>query len=148
MNNYSGNVMKIDKITGAITRTSQQPLGLYTYSDFTGYQLRKFTAPRGTYFKDFKGCQTDSEWRKLTWDADVPPNTLVQVYVRVANLVSDLPTAMRYGPFNTSPADLVAAMVPKGLFMRVEFVLSSTDGKASPALKSFSVVWACGGSIN
>jgi hypothetical protein len=148
INNSSGNAMRIDNITGGITRTKQQPGGLYTYSDFTGYQLRKFTAPRGTYYKDFKGCATDSEWRKVIWDADVPPNTQVQVYVRVANTAADLPMAMRYGPFTTSPADLAAANVPKGLYFRVEFVLSSSDGKATPVLKSFRIVWACGGVIN
>lgn len=148
INNSSGNAMKIDNITGGVTRTKQQAAGLYTYSDFTGYQLRKFTAPRGTYYKEFKGCGIDSEWRQVIWDADVPTNTTLQVYVRVADLASDLPTAMRYGPFTTSPADLLAAMVPKGLFMRLEFVLSSTDGQTTPVLKSYRVVWACGGAIN
>jgi hypothetical protein len=148
VNNSSGNVMKIDKVTGGITRTAQQPGGLYTYSDFTGYQLRKFTAPRGTYSKDFKGCSTDAQWRQIIWDADVPANTTVQVYVRVANLMADLPTAMRYGPFTTSPADLLGAMVPKAQYIRVEFVLSSTDGMTTPVLKSFRIVSACAGVIN
>ena len=140
--------MKIDKVTGAITRTAQQPGGLYTYSDFTGYQLRKFTAPRGTYLKDFKSCGPDAQWRQVIWDADVPANTMVQVYVRVANTMADLPTATRHGPFTTSPADLIAALVPKGQFMRVEFVLSSTDGMTTPVLKSFRIVSSCSGIIN
>jgi len=148
VNNMSGNVMKIDKVTGAITRTAQQPAGLYTYSDFTGYQLRKFTAPRGTYMKDFVGCGFVAEWRQVSWDADVPPNTKVEVYVRVANTAAGLASAMRYGPFMTSPANLVAAGVPKGQYLRVEFVLISADGLATPALKSFKLASACSGMIN
>jgi len=56
-------------------------------------------------------------------------------------------TATRYGPFSTSPADLAAAGVPKAEFMRLEFLLSSGNGTSSPALKSFSVVWSCEGTI-
>ncbi len=148
VNNSSGNVMKIDKVTGTITRTAQQPAGLYTYSDFTGYQLRKFTAPRGSYRRDFKGCGPEAQWRQVIWDADVPVNTSVQVYVRVANQVADLPTAPRFGPFTTPPADLIGAMVPKAQHLRVEFVLSSTDGMTTPVLKSFRIVSACAGTIN
>ncbi len=148
VNNMSGNVMKIDRVTGAITRTAQQPAGLYTYSDFTGYQLRKFTAPRGTYFKDFRGCGADAQWRQVVWDAVTPANTKVEVYVRVAATAAALPTATRFGPFVASPVDLVAAGVPKAEFFRVEFVLSSTDGMATPVLRSFRIVSACAGLIN
>ncbi|MHB8872974.1 MAG: Vgb family protein [Myxococcaceae bacterium] len=148
-NNYSGNAMRIDKNTGAITRTTQQGAGLYTYSDFTGYQLRKFTSPRGTYRKDMRGCSADTTWKSVVWDASVPPNTSVKLYVKVASTADGLnsSTATRYGPFTTSPADLAAAGVPKAEYMRLEFQLSSANGTSSPALKSFSVVWSCEGTI-
>lgn len=150
VNNYSGNVVKVDKVTGAITRTQQQPSGLYTYSDFTGYQLKRFTAPRGIYRKDFVACDETGEWLSVTWDATTPPNTAVRVYVKVANTQADLnnTATMRYGPFSTSPADLKAAGVPKGKFFRVEFELTSSNGTSTPVLKSFSVKWSCRGIIN
>jgi hypothetical protein len=147
VNNYSGNAMRVNKTTGAITRTAQQKAGLYTYSDFTGYQLRKFTAPRGTFKKDMTGCDPQTTWRSVTWDAEVPANTRLQLYVKVANTLADLNNSAttRYGPFELSPADLVTAGVPKGHYLRVEFVLLSSNGKSTPVLKSFNVVWQCGG---
>lgn len=147
VNNYSGNVTKVDQMTGAITRTAQQPGGLYTYSDFTGYQLRNFTAPRGTYRRDFEACANDNQWRELTWDAVVPANSTLQVFVKAANTVAELnaTTLVRYGPFTTSPVDLIAAGVPQSRFLRVEFVLRSVDGQTSPVLRGFNVKWLCGG---
>jgi streptogramin lyase len=147
VNNYSGNASKIDNATGAITRTAQQPGGLYTYSDFTGYQLRNFTAPRGTYRKDFTACGPDNDWKELTWDAAVPPNTSLQVFVKAANTLADLANTglVRYGPFTTSPVDLLVAGVPRTQYLRVEFVLRSVDGQSTPVLRSFNVKWLCGG---
>ncbi|MDP1828562.1 MAG: hypothetical protein Q8L48_35175 [Archangium sp.] len=147
VNNSSGNASKVDNVTGAVTRTPQQPPGLYTYSDFTGYQLRNFTAPRGTYRKDFEACDADNEWRTLTWDALTPPNTSIQVFVKAANTQAELAssTLVRYGPFSTSPVDLVNAGVPRTKFLRVEFVLRSVDGQSTPVLRGFNLVWLCGG---
>jgi streptogramin lyase len=147
VNNYSGNVTKVDQMTGAVTRTAQQPGGLYTYSDFTGYQLRNFTAPRGTYRRDFEACANDNQWRELTWDAVVPANSTLQVFVKAANTLAELnaATLVRSGPFTTSPVDLIAAGVPQSRFLRVEFVLRSVDGQTSPVLRGFNVKWLCGG---
>jgi hypothetical protein len=147
INNQSGNASRVDNMTGAITRTPQQPAGLYTYSDFTGYQLRNFTAPRGTYRKDFEACDADNTWQSLTWDALTPANTTLQVFVKAANTLADLnsTTLVRYGPFTTSPVDLVQAGVPRTRFLRVEFVLRSVDGQTSPVLRGFDLKWQCGG---
>ena len=147
VNNGSGNASKIDNATGAVTRTPQQPAGLYTYSDFTGYQLRNFTAPRGTYSKDFEACDADNVWRMLTFDVLTPPNTSVQVFVKAANTVPELNSTalVRYGPFTTSPTDLVQAGVPRTKYLRVEFVLRSVDGQSTPVLRAFNVTWLCGG---
>ena len=77
-------------------------------------------------------------------------NRYTQVFVKVANTPAGLnaTTLTRYGPFITSPTDLVAAGVPVGKHLRVEFVLTSADGISTPALRSYSVVWKCAGSIN
>lgn len=150
VNNYSGNAIRVNRTSGDVLRTSRQPGGLYTYSDFTGYQLRKFTAPRGTYRHTFEGCGDEAEWLQVLWDADTPLGTSLQVYVKVANAVADLDNNAipKYGPFTTSPADLKGAGVPKGKFLRVEFVLISQDQKTTPVLKSFNVKWSCMGIIN
>lgn len=146
VNNSSGNMVRIDNTTGAVLKSTQQDPGLYTYSDFTGYQLRNFTAPRGVYRRDFEGCGEDSEWRTLTWDASVPPNTTLSVTVRVANTIAELslPGAARYGPFTTSPVDLQAQGVVKRKYLRAEFTLSSADRVTTPVLRSFQVTSFCG----
>jgi streptogramin lyase len=150
VNNYSGNVMKVDKTTGSVTRTAQQETGLYTYSDFTGYQLRNYTAPHGSWQRDFEGCADVNTWLTLNWVATVPANTQVQVYVRVADTQADLSnTAIaKYGPYTTGPIDLDAAGVPHKRFLRVFFELTSNDGLGSPTVKSLNLSWNCDGMIN
>ena len=123
-------------------------MGLYTYSDFTGYQLRNFTAPLGSFRQTFSApeCGPDTIWRYLVWDAVVPPKTSIQAFVTVANLQADLTNPLlRKGPFTSSPADLRAAGVPKGRYLRVEFVLRSDDRQSqlTPKLKSFDVNYEC-----
>jgi hypothetical protein len=146
VNNMSGNVMRIDKVTGAVLKTAQQPPGLYTYSDFTGYELRNFTAPRGTYTKDFTGCPGGTTWELLSWDASTPPNTSLTAFVKVGYTVAELadPTNMRYGPFTTSPVDLTTLGLPTNRpLMRVTFELATTDGVSTPVLRSFNLKWSC-----
>lgn len=149
VNNSSGNMVRIHNTTGAVLKSSQQPAGLYTYSDFTGYQLRNFTAPRGTFRRDFEGCSEEAEWRLLQWDAQTPPNTTVSVIVKVANTLAELslPTAPRYGPFTTSPVDLRAQGVVPRKYLRVEFTLASADRLTTPVLRSFQVSSFCGAMI-
>jgi hypothetical protein len=148
VNNRSGNALRIHRDTGEILRTGQQNAGLYTYSDFTGYQLRNFTAPQGTYRQTFVSpdCGIDTIWRFVVWDAVVPTKTSLQVYVTVSNDLNELSNpALRKGPFTTSPADLRTAGVPKGRYIRVEFVLKSDDrqNQGTPKLKSFDVNYEC-----
>lgn len=147
VNNYSGNAMRVHRDTGEVLKTAKQGGALYTYSDFTGYQLRKFTAPRGTYTHTFTGCGPDTAWKIVTWTADTPPGTQIQVYVKVADSIPELGlmSTPRYGPFTSSPADLESSLVPKKPYLRVEFVLTSNDGMTTPVLKGFNVKWGCGG---
>ncbi|MEN9799960.1 MAG: hypothetical protein RL653_3657 [Pseudomonadota bacterium] len=144
INNYSGNAVKVDRTTGAVLRTAQQSAGLYTYSDFTGYQLRRFTAPRGTWRQVLQGCGPNTKFLSLDWSAQVPTGTGVAAYVRSASSVAGLAAAQRFGPFSTSPADLQAAGVPNGSVLQVEFLLTSaSSGGATPVLQGFHVSWSC-----
>jgi hypothetical protein len=148
VNNRSGNAMRISRDSGEILRTAQQSQGLYTYSDFTGYQLRNFTAPLGSFRQTFTSpeCGTETIWRYLVWDAVVPPKTSIQAFVTASNDQGELTNpALRKGPFTSSPADLRAAGVPKGRYLRVEFILRSEDRQSqlTPKLKSFDVNYEC-----
>jgi hypothetical protein len=153
VNNYSGNAMKVDRNTGAVTKCQQQPPGscLYTYSDFTGYELRHFTAPRGTYQQDFQGCGPQTSFLTLSWDATQnPPTTQIQAYVKVGATLADLsnPATTQYGPFTTSPINLTQSGVPTTFqYIRVIFVLTSADKVSTPVLKDFYITWSCTGTI-
>jgi hypothetical protein len=148
VNNFggsTGNAMRISRDGGTILRTASQAGNLYTYSDFTGYQLLHFTAPRGTFQRDYTGCDVYSIWGPVSWTGTTPPNTSIQLFVKVASSAADLNNTgvPQYGPFNTSPADLQAAGVPRGHYFRVLFILRSTDHQSTPVLTSFTVYESC-----
>ena len=145
----SGTAMRIARADGGVFKTPPQAGTLYTYSDFTGYQLRHFTAPLGRFWRDFQGCSSSTGWLTVTWDATTPPRTAVQLYVRIAARLQDLASAPAYGPFNTQPADLHAppGPVPRSGFIRVEFHLTSSDGLSAPVLNSFHLSYTCTGGI-
>jgi hypothetical protein len=149
VNNYSGNAMRIFRGDGGVYKTPQQAGTLYTYSDFTGYQLRHFTAPLGRFWRDFQGCSASTSWLTVTWDATIPPSTSVKLFVRAAATQQALGSAPAYGPFNASPADLRGppGPVPRTGWLRLEFQLSSTDGRSTPVLNSFHLTYTCQGGL-
>ncbi len=120
----------------------------YTYSDFTGFGLRNFTNPRGTYTWRQIGCGAGkTKWLKVIWDADTPPLTKLVARVRSADDTQTLQQAMFYGDYPTSPALLDQAPGPvqpnPSGYLEVQFVLSAMDKNATPALKGFTIVYEC-----
>lgn len=120
----------------------------YTYSDFTGFGLRNFTNPRGTYTWRETGCGPDrTRWLRVEWEGDEPAGTNIQVRVRSANDVPGLSQAQSFGNWDTSPADLQQAPGPimpnPSGFLEVEFILTTQDKSATPALKAFKIVYEC-----
>ncbi len=121
----------------------------YTYSDFTGYGLRNFTRPRGTYSLLLEGCTGEGQstrWLSVDWNATTPAGTAVQLRVRSG----DDPVGMGtwFGPWLTSPAVLDASPVGPvapmpARFLHVEFELSTTDQDHTPILHDFTVAWDC-----
>lgn len=153
-----GNVLRVRTDTGAIenrTPHGYQTLtvggtatrgSLYSYSDFTGYQNRNFTSPRGTYQRDFDG-KCVAYWDRLTWVGQSnPPVTTIRARARSANdkagLDAATPTAYLTGGATGGEMDLqngpyAVASLP---WLRVEFELATTDRQQpSPVLKSFGV---------
>ncbi len=147
VNNYTGNLIHVKRDTGELlkrTLSSEQQNGnLYTYSDFTGYQLRNFTSPRGTYRRTFTGCAADTYWKSLTWFATTPPNTSVRVHVRTGADQAALDAAPWSAWFTASPTDLEAAGVARSQLLQVEFELQSADKQSSPALQSYDLAFNC-----
>ncbi|MSP60560.1 MAG: hypothetical protein EXR72_09520 [Myxococcales bacterium] len=124
----------------------------YTYSDFTGFGLRNFTKPKGTYSYLVKGCMSgDTKWVKVAWDSDVPPNTTLGLRARSGKTAVPDNTWGAWSPiFAATPADLVGGM-PLGMnpsdsgYLQIQFELATTQKGASPRLRGFEVAYSCGG---
>ena len=120
----------------------------YTYSDFTGFGLRNFTNPKGSYQYLLKGCGPNSTttWKRVVWDAVTPPNTSLTARVRLGD--TPFPTNM-WGLWSNaalaSPADITGAMPNPAQYLQVEFDFGTTDRAATPKLKSFTAYYECGG---
>ncbi len=138
-------------VTPGATTTHHAPFP-YTYSDFTGFGLRNFTNPHGSYSYIWTGCGVGkTRWIGVTWDAATPPGTSISMKARSSDDKSTFSTATYTGNFTSSPADLLNASPsgggalapnPSG-FLQVEFDLTTTDKNATPALKSYTVIYEC-----
>lgn len=147
----NGYATAVDRTTGEISRRSPDVGSLYTYSDFTGYTLRTFTAPQGSFKTTFQGCSASAKthWKTLSWQANVPANTKLRFFVRAAATKADFnQPGTRYGPFETSPVDLEAAGVPSQPLLQVEVVFVSNDKTSSPSLKDLRASFACEEEVN
>jgi hypothetical protein len=145
INQDSSTATQIDLATRA---TREHPTGTapYTYSDFTGYALRTFTAPDGIVVERFVGCATGpTEWESMAWNADVPAGTSVTMRARTAPTEAALRGASWVGPFTSRPSDLTAMPGPLGTgpFLEVELHLESGGTGASPEISNLVVQYNC-----
>lgn len=145
INQTSSTAVRLDPTTGA-TRQYATGVSPYTYSDFTGYALRTFTAPNGYLRTVIEGCAVGpTEWEQVRWDASTPMPTSVEVRVRAAPTVADLASTPWLGPFRTTPAELTMppGPVPPDRFLEVEVTLISGDERATPVVRSVAVQFNC-----
>lgn len=146
VNQESSTATRVDPVTGA-ARDFPTGTDPYTYSDFTGFALRTFTAPNGFIRQVAAGCAVGpTEWEILSWDATTPPGTRVEIRVRTANSVVELGGATWVGPFTTQPAELTLPPGPVGdeAFMELEISLfSDGDMAIAPAIRSATVQYNC-----
>ncbi len=121
----------------------------YTYSDFTGFGLRNFTSPKGFYSYVQKGCPgNDTQWARITWDADVPVGTTLTVRARSGKAPTPDNTWGDWTPpFSTSPAVLDAVSGPLSPnpadHLQVEFDFATTNFHTTPKLKGFTIDFIC-----
>lgn len=145
INQDSSSATRIDPATGA---ARDFPVGEnpYTYSDFTGFALRTFTAPNGYLRTVVEGCAMGpSEWERLTWDANVPRGSRVEVRVRSADRLVDLGAAPWIGPYTARPTELDAppGPVPPRRYLELEITLISEDERTSPRITDLTVQFNC-----
>lgn len=126
----------------------------YTYSDFTGFGLRNFTNPHGSYSWLQMGCGPGkSKWLKVLWDADIPPGTNITMRARSSDDALQIGQSPWTGDYPSSAtganssADLAQPPGPlmpnPSGYMQVEFDLTTQDKSLSPKLKSFQILWEC-----
>ena len=144
VNQLSSTATRIDPVTFA---AREFPTGTapYTYSDFTGYALRTFTAPNGYLRTVLRGCEVGpTEWERVDWDADVPAGTRIELRARTAARAEDLVTTPFVGPFTARPTDLTAPPGPigGGRFLEVELQLFAAGG-ASPSVRELAIQLNC-----
>jgi sugar lactone lactonase YvrE len=144
INQGSSTAVRLDTDSGD---AREYPVGEnpYTYSDFTGYALRTFTAPSGYLRQVIEGCPAGpTEWEILTWDADTPGATRVEARVRSASSSAGLPSAPFIGTFTESPSELMLmpGPVPPLRFLEIEIRLIA-DGSLSPRVRSVTVQYNC-----
>src|SRR5579871_1208295 len=134
--------------------TQQSNPSPYTYSDFTGFGLRNFTRPKGFWSYVQKGCDdgiggTDTKWMAVTFDADVPLNTMLTVKARSGNTSMPDNSWGAWTPnYNMTPADLLNGKplnpnLMKDGFLQVEFDFQTNVQNASPKLKDFAILFEC-----
>lgn len=145
VNQVSSTATRIDPTTFA---AREFPTGTapYTYSDFTGYALRTFTAPNGLLRTVLSGCAVGpTDWERVDWVADVPPGTRVEIRARTASNAAELTTATWRGPFTSRPSDLMAPPGPvgNGRLMELELQLFSDGASASPSVSELTVQINC-----
>ena len=145
INQTSATAARLDTTTGAIREfpTGDSP---YTYSDFTGYALRTFTAPNGYLRTVIEGCAVGpTEWEQIRWDASTPGPTSVEVRVRAAASRGALASTPWIGPWRTTPAELSLppGPVPPERFLEIEVTLISGDMMTSPRIRSVSAQLNC-----
>lgn len=145
VNQNTESATRVDIETGEVNRfpAGSEP---YTYSDFTGYALRRITAPTGFARSILEGCTMGpSEWERLTWDARVPSGARLEIRLRTADTRDALMTAMWLGPWGASPIDLLTPPGPlsEQRFLEVESRLISLTETSSPSLRNITVQVHC-----
>jgi len=128
--------------------------GLYTYSDFTGYQLRNYV-PKGYirfYFKPCPDEQTPS-WQGIEWTGSTPPPSEIRVEVRYGNEAEvKSQTGIRRDYADPAPGTDGKREIPldggeprdkPSPWISLTFYLDSKGGSALPVLRDFGVYVQC-----
>ncbi len=125
--------------------------GPYTYSDFTGFNLRNFTAPRGGYKQIIEGCEkNETDWLALDVEATILPRTRIEVRAKAAGSLEALstPGLATFGPWtlDTEGVGELAVdlnLLPAERFIELEVFLFSTDRRSTPLLRRINARFQC-----
>lgn len=145
VNQDSGSATRVDTDTGEVKHFEVGNFP-YTYSDFTGFALRRLTAPTGHIRQVIEGCPMGpTEWEHATVDVELPPGAQLQLRMRTAPTADALDTEAWIGPWEGHDLDLLRAPGPLAAdrFLEIEARLVSGDRKTTPALREVVVQLHC-----
>jgi len=157
---HAGRVVRLGINTSDILKAAGKTpqSGLYTYSDFTGHQLRTYVPPG--YIKFYiNACEEDQTpvWSGMVWEGSTPPGSSIRLEVRYSDTEADaknnkgssrykeLPALLHY-PDTAPGTDGERSIVlghKGGHWMGLTFYLSSENGQAMPVLRDFSIYVQC-----
>ena len=92
-------------------------------------------APSGSFTSRVLDAGTVADWHALSWAADVPPGTRLEVHVRTGEVAEPDPTWSRWRPV-AHPGDHVAATAR---FLQYRADLATTDTAWTPVLHGVRV---------
>jgi hypothetical protein len=121
----------------------------YTYSDFTGFGLRNFTRPAGSYEYVVKGCDDGTKWVRVDFIAEVPANTTLAVRARSGNTPFPDGTWGKWTDYTAvTPADLLGKLslspnLAADGWLQVDVALGTQAKNVTPKLKDLGVLFEC-----
>jgi hypothetical protein len=118
---------------GSVVLGTGDPGKLYTLQD-------RFTAS-GTVVSDVLDAKLISKWGSLRWLSDTPEGTKVSVAVRSGNVAEPDDTWSDWSAEQTDPEKATIA-APTARFLQYRVTLSTTDPKATPALRGLTLRYA------
>jgi streptogramin lyase len=147
VNQQSGSATRVSTESGEVKHFGVGDLP-YTYSDFTGFALRRIAAQSGYIRGVLQGCTAGpTHWEQVEVDAAVTKTARVQLRLRTADTEEGLASAPWVGPWQGASLDLRASPgpLPDGHFLEVEARLLSGDRRSSPKLTQIAVRLDCPG---
>lgn len=95
--------------------------------------------PAGTLVSKVFDAKLPSRWGRISWDAEVPPGSKIEVRTRSGNV--DEPADGTWSPWSPVAADAEGSRIasPPARFLQYEVRLSTADGRVSPVLERVKV---------
>ena len=120
---------------------------LYTYSDFTGIQLRTITIHEGHWIQDYDSGYQHAIWDHAEWTAIIPAGTSVTVQARAADNQADFAAGLATawcGPFTVSPAVFhpACAFLDDHRWLQLDVKLNTTVDGVRPSVSDVKVFWS------
>lgn len=151
VNNNSGNntvEFKKDTMIATSIEVGSKP---YTYSDMTGFNLRNFVSPSGSFTFIFDSGRTDNDaiFDSAEWIATTPNNSSVTIEGRAANSTTafdllDASAPVWSDPITTSGDSFIWSSIdkPQGRYLQVKVTLKLGDTPDDkPILKDIKINW-------